>query len=228
MIIQYLYHLSSISIFLGLMFEIYSYYFRSFIHQNMVLSTVISNWILYISRIFNVITMALLALIIETNQDIFRIFNIFIFSYFFASFYSFFVLHIFKKDLIFLIILYLIKLLYKIEVNYFAQKVTRLPYNKKLIFTSAFVTIFVFMAIISPSIAGYHFYDFRMSLTYVASIFNFLASGILLSYVEPSFASKANTRLYPSSFYSIFIGKISAMLVVPSSILLIQYLKYIG
>lgn len=193
----------SMSIFFGIMFEVYSYYFRSFYHKNITLSTVISNWILYMSRISNVITMMLLALILELTQDISKILFLFSLVYSFAALYTYFILYRFRLDVFFIIIKKLISFLYKVDINYNQHIIKKTKLSWKLPTTSFLVTVFVFFSLISPAIAGYHFFDFRMTLTYSASIFNFLASGILLSYIEPSFASKAKTKLYLEAFYNI-------------------------
>jgi hypothetical protein len=213
----------STSIFFGIMFEIYSYYFRSFSHKNKVLSTVVSNWVLYISRICNVVTMMSLALILELTQVLSQIFNIFFLVYLFSFFYTYFILYKFRVDIFFIIVKKIIKVLYKININYNNHKIKKYPITYKLPTSSFLVTLFVFFSLISPVIIGYHFFDFRMTLTYTASVFNFLASGILLSYIEPSFASKIKNNLYQGAFYNIFFGKIFALICISLIALILNY-----
>lgn len=217
----------SLSIFFGIMFEVYSYYFRSFYHKNKILSTVISNWILYMSRVSNVITMMLLALILELTQDISKILFLFSFVYSFAAFYTYFILYRFRLDIFFIIVTKLISFLYKVNIDYNHHMVRRSKLTWKLPTTSFLVTVFIFFSLISPAIAGYHFFDFRMTLTYSASIFNFLASGILLSYIEPSFASKVKTKLYLEAFYNIFFGKLVAIIFIVFLSFLINHILFL-
>lgn len=199
-----------LTIFFGIMFETYSYFFRAFVHENVAYSTAVSYWVLYFSRVCNVFTMISLAFLLEYSQVISNIFILFFYVQFFSIFYIFFVLFKFRYDIFFKIIIFFIKIFFRIKISYTNYKIKKYQINYKLFFFSLLVSILIYFSIIFPIIAAYNLYEYRMTLTYTSSIFNFFASGILLSYIEPSFASKANTPLYPKAFYSIFCGKIAA------------------
>ena len=213
-----------LTIFFGVMFETYSYFFRSFIHKNMVYSTVIANWILYFSRICNVFTMISLAFLLEFSNNISNIFLIFFSVHVFALFYIYFVLYKFKIDIFFKIFSLVIELIFKAKIEYGTHRIQTYKITYKLLSFSFLVSLFIFFSLIFPVIAAYHFFDFRMTLTYTSSIFNFIASGILLSYVEPSFASKASTELYPQAFYNIFLGKIFAQFFIAIIAISLHYI----
>lgn len=198
------------TIFFGIMFETYSYFFRAFVHVNVAYSTAVSNWVLYFSRLCNVFTMISLAFLLEYLQVNSHIFILFFYVHFFAIFYIYFVLFKFRYDIFFKIVVFFIKIFFRIKISYTNYKIEKYQINYKFFFFSFLVSILVYFSLIFPTIAAYNLYEYRMTLTYTSSIFNFFASGILLSYIEPSFASKANTALYPKAFYSIFCGKIAA------------------
>jgi hypothetical protein len=198
------------TIFFGIMFETYSYFFRAFVHKNVAYSTAVSNWVLYFSRLSNVFTMISLAFLLEHSQAISNIFILFFFIHFFSIFYIYFALFKLRFDIFFKIFIFFIEIFFKIKIPYADYKIEKYDINYKLFFFSFMVSVLVYLSLIFPLIAAYNFYEFRMTLTYTSSIFNFFASGLLLSYIEPSFASKANTPLYPKAFYSIFFGKIFA------------------
>ncbi len=212
------------SIFFAVMFEAYSYYFRSFSHSNVVYSTVLSSWILYLSRICNVVTMILLAYSIESKINTTYNMLIFFIVHFFSFFYIYLILFKLKSDPFFKILITVINFLFKANVNYGSNNIKSEKLSYKIFLSSFSVSFLIFLSVVFPLLSAYHFFDFRMTLTYTSSIFNFLASGILLSYIEPSFALKSNTQFYSKTFYSIFLGKVLAQFIIALTSLLLFFL----
>lgn len=214
----------SFSIFFGVMFEAYSYYFRSFAHDNIVYSTVLSNWILYLSRVCNVFIMILMAYLIEFNGNISDSMLVFFGVHTLCFFYIYFILLKLRADLFFNLFIFIIRFIYKVNLNYRFNIIKQEKLSLKIYFSSLTVSFFVYLSVILPSLAAHNFFEYRMTLTYISSIFNFFASGILLTYIEPSFAIKSNTDLYQKAFYSIFMGKITAQLFIALSSLTLHFL----
>jgi len=87
------------TIFFGIMFETYSYFFRAFVHENVAYSTAVSYWVLYLSRLCNVFTMIIWHFYLSIHKS-FQIYLFYFFTFIFLQ-YSTYILYCLSLDMIF-------------------------------------------------------------------------------------------------------------------------------
>lgn len=219
---NFFYYIPTITLFIAILFDLFSYYFRSTLHENRAYQTVISSGILYISRIFNVLTLSISSYFIETNAINFSFSKVFLLAYILVFLYILIILIFVKQDILFNIIIKFIKLFYNIKCNDIYLKIHMIN-SWRIVFSSFMVSYLVFIAILTPLLSALVFFNMRMTVTYTSSIFNFIASGILLGYLEPVFALRSMTAINNKlALNDIIIGKfISIILAIITCIAII-------
>ena len=189
---------------LSIICDLHGYYIKTSkypLKQAQVIA--LGNWVVYVARILNVVFATTLGFLFELQLSI-RLSEVFFIGFLLAFMVSIFYLAspLVERGLNFLLGIIIYRPFPELQGIQFWRKVSFGIGSRVL---SMFVSAnFIYLALILPFLMAKLFPEFRMTAVFIGQFMNFIATAILLSYVEPKIMYSFDTN-EPNIFLDGFI-----------------------